>query len=178
MQTPSPEAMARLEMSDADLARFMSKIDTTGPCWRWTGGHNGLGYGQFHKRSSDGRRQRYAHRFAYELFVGPIPEGMTIDHACDRGREGCLTPSHLRLMPMVDNVRRSESNILMRKSRQTHCKHGHPLSGDNLYVTPDGRRQCHICRARWRAQRDPEALREYARRYARELRTGQRAPRR
>jgi hypothetical protein len=137
--------MARLEITDEILARFLAKVDTSGQCWTWTGGTNGRGYGQFHHRRSDGKRQRYAHRVMYELYVGPIPEGMTLDHTCERGSDRCVTPTHLRVLSMTENVMVSSRNILAQKARQTHCIHGHELAGDNLVIQPNGRRGCRTC---------------------------------
>jgi hypothetical protein len=163
---PPADAIARLAFSEADLARFLAKIDTSGECWIWTGSNNGRGYGQFHKTGPDGRRQRYAHRLSYELFVGPIPDGMTLDHRCERGANGCVTPMHLRPMSMGDNVLRSTRSPLAQKARQTQCIRGHPLGGDNLLIVETkGRRQsrrCRTCRDLRNAARDPEVSRRQA----------------
>jgi HNH endonuclease/C2H2 type zinc finger protein len=66
--------------------RFWAMVDKRGPdeCWEWTGSANKYGYGRF---SYPGGRYAKPHRFSYELHVGPIPAGLTIDHLC-RNRQG------------------------------------------------------------------------------------------
>ena len=91
-----------------------------------------------------GKTQLPAHQTVWELLVGPIPDGLTIDHLC-RNR-GCVNPDHLRAVDMKTNVLANFSPLAA-KSRQQFCKHGHLLSGENLYLTPSGRRQCRNCRA-------------------------------
>jgi len=94
-----------------------------------------------------------AHRFAYELSVGPIPDGMTIDHRCNNLI--CCNPSHMLVATQRENILRS-SNPLAEQSRQTECRRGHPLSGDNLMIGRDGHRRCRECmrlaRLRWKAK--------------------------
>jgi len=80
------------------LERFMSRVDTSGDCWEWTAGRQEAGYGYF---DVAGHRYR-AHRVAYELAVGPIPEGMFVCHRCDN--PPCVRPSHLFLGSQLDNV--------------------------------------------------------------------------
>ena len=62
--------------------RFWSKVDQTGDCWLWTAGLNAAGYGQFRLGSAiDGsRRKALAHRLSFELLVGPVPDGLELDH--------------------------------------------------------------------------------------------------
>lgn len=134
--------------------RFWSKVNKTDGCWLWTGVHNGVGYGQFHLQGADGRRQRYAHRVAYEWQHGPIPDGMELDHLCRT--PACVRPSHLDAVPHATNFYRGASAAAER-GRQTHCQNGHTLSGDNLKLTRDSRgfvhRTCRTCyRAWWRRQ--------------------------
>ncbi len=109
------------------------------PCKIWTGGHNSAGYGYTY----DGGKQFAVHRRAYEEAHGPIPEGFVIDHLCRV--KSCYESTHLEAVTHRENTRRGFGPTAMRQ-RQTSCKRGHPLSGENLYVKPSGSRQCRICR--------------------------------
>lgn len=79
---------------------------------------------------------------AYELMRRPIKQGMTLDHLC-RNRS-CVNPDHLLEMTHYENMMKGQSPFA-KKARQTHCKRGHPLSGNNLYVWR-GSRICKECR--------------------------------
>lgn len=83
------------------MFRFWEKVDTSGECWEWMAGKDGTGYGGF---KIDGKMIK-AHRYAYSVVYGPIPEGMNICHHCDN--EGCVRPSHLFLGTQKDNVQDS-----------------------------------------------------------------------
>ena len=72
----------------------------------WVGSTNNKGYGTFSGGGSyDGKnhRQVFAHRFAYEHFIGPIPEGLTIHHRC--GVTLCVNPDHLEALTLEKNAR-------------------------------------------------------------------------
>jgi hypothetical protein len=90
-----------------------------------------------------GGRQVYAHRFAFEALVGPIPEGLSLDHLCRV--TWCVFPGHLDPVEHRTNVLRGVGPTAV-NARKTHCKRGHPLSGDNLYVQPRGYRNCRTCK--------------------------------
>ncbi len=84
--------------------RFWSYVDKDGPggCWLWTGGVERNGYARFrHNGSRTG-----VHRYSYELLVGPIPDGLTIDHLC--GVRTCVNPTHLEAVTSRENTRRRE----------------------------------------------------------------------
>jgi hypothetical protein len=109
-------------------------------CWIWTGSIRPNGYGQI-AVDVDGRRlPRQVHRVAYELFVGPIPDGLDLDHLC-RNR-ACFNPAHLEPVTRRENARRGIKGILT-----THCPKGHPYDEANTYVRPNGHRGCRACRA-------------------------------
>lgn len=126
-----------------------------GPCWLWLGAMTKGGYGKV------GKPTRLTHRVAYELVVGPIPEGLQIDHLC-RVRS-CQNPAHMEPVTAHENQRRSRSVSGLNMAK-THCDAGHELSGDNLFVYPEdsaraGRRACRACinrNARKRRTGDPE----------------------
>lgn len=134
--------------------RRLFQCDPSSGCWLWSGHRNGGGYGQF----SINNRTRIAHRVAYELFVGPIPDGLVLDHLC-RVRH-CVNPEHLEPVTQKENARRGETGSNM--ACRTHCPQGHPLSGPNLYIDTRGTRECRECRRvrrrAWR-KRQREALR-------------------
>jgi len=68
--------------------RFWGKVDKSKECWLWLGATT-EGYGQF----GIGRKNVHAHRFAYEVTYGKIPEGLFILHKCDN--PSCVRPDHL-----------------------------------------------------------------------------------
>lgn len=134
--------------------RFLDKVTpTAGGCWKWTGSVKPNGYGQVRV----GIRVRTAHRVAYELAHGEIPDGLVIDHLCRR--RDCVRPDHLEAVTQRVNVRRGTS-AAARRARQTHCCRGHVFDAANTYVAPNGTRKCRRCRA---------AAQDRARRHRREV---------
>jgi hypothetical protein len=101
------------------IEAFTDKISVTDDCWEWTGTKERMGYGQMRYQ----RRMAMAHRVAYMLFVGPIPEGMELDHLC-RNR-GCVNPDHLEPVDHRTNILRGVSPSAA-DARKTHCINGHP----------------------------------------------------
>lgn len=100
-------------------------------------------------RESQGKTRR-AHRVAYEVFVGPIPAGLHLDHLChtrDLGCPGgpsclhrrCINPHHLEPVTIQENTLRGGN------SRKTHCAQGHKFTDANTYVDNRGRRTCRAC---------------------------------
>lgn len=148
--------------------RFASKyeVDPETGCWLWTASIRPNGYAQF--RYSKGKNG-YGHRFAYEHFVGPIDDGLTIDHLC-RNR-ACVNPDHLEPVTQQKNVLRGMGKGAA-NAVKTHCPEGHPYEGDNLYVNPKTkRRTCRACQRLYKdAHRDEIRAyqRDYMRVYARE----------
>ena len=107
-------------------------IDAEGDCWEWTGGRNREGYGY----TTVGRRQWKAHRVVWEALIGPIPEGMTIDHLCRN--KACVNPDHLETVSSVDNVLRGYSPQA-KHARKTRCSKGH------AFVQYGSQRVCRTC---------------------------------
>lgn len=126
--------------------RFWAKVEKTDTCWLWTACCNDRGYGLF----SVAGRLVQAHRFAYELLVGPIPEGLELDHVRDRGcrHRRCCNPAHLEAVTHAENVRRSDATLTSIAAAKTHCRHGHPFDAANTYVDRYGHRICIKARVR------------------------------
>ena len=99
--------------------RFEAKFVKSDGCWEWGAGKVLDGYGHF---SIAGVAQR-AHRVAYQLYVGEIPEGMCVCHHCDN--PGCVNPSHLFLGTTADNMRDRENKGRGIRPMNTGEKHGH-----------------------------------------------------
>ena len=110
-------------------------------CWLWIGPLQ-RGYGSI----SIGGRHVKAHRWAYERFCCEVPAGLELDHLCRN--KSCVNPDHLEAVTHSVNIARSDSPAKGRAFNlaKTHCPAGHPYSGDNLYVRPNGVRECRICK--------------------------------
>jgi hypothetical protein len=120
--------------------RFWAKVEPTGFCWNWVAGKTTAGYGSFSLGKEHGGKIDYAHRVSYELLVGPIPEGLHLDHLC-RNR-GCVNPDHLEPVTCKTNVQRSPT---VGRHRAAECKRGHPLTGENVRIRKNGERWCLEC---------------------------------
>ncbi len=122
--------------------RFWEKVNANGVCWEWTSALNTWGYGQF---GADGRTV-LAHRWSYEHLVGPIPDGLLIDHLCRNVI--CVLPEHLEpVTPLLNLLRGCRA---AKQAAITHCPAGHPYSGENLYRQANtsgvgSRRVCREC---------------------------------
>jgi len=126
--------------------RFWLKVDKRGPdeCWPWTGGTFKDGYGAF--KPTGHANNLGAHRYAYELLVGPIPEDLVIDHmchdpkVCELGRDcphrRCVNPAHMKVVTAVVNNQR--------QGRWSHCPNGHPRTEGNTVWWPS-KPTCRLC---------------------------------
>jgi HNH endonuclease len=131
---------------------FWRHVDKHGPddCWPWKAFTRG-GYGRF----TVGGENLQAHRVAYTLAVGPIPDGLQIDHMCHRPEDcaggndcphrRCCNPAHLEPATSRDNSLRG-GNACAVNSRRTRCKNGHKFTPENTYITKKGHRVCRECR--------------------------------
>lgn len=143
---PRPD-LHGLSVSAAHYARTMRgepfdaryTVEPNG-CWVWQRAKS-QGYG-YYKIPGEKRVVR-AHRFMYEREVGPIPEGLTLDHLC-RNR-ACVNPAHLEPVSRGENVLRGESPAAQH-ARATTCVNGHPFNDANTYIRPGrGTRECRAC---------------------------------
>ena len=129
-------------------------VDEASGCWLWPGAKNSLGYGYIRVRG----RQSRVHRVVYEDRIGPIPDGLELDHLC-RVRH-CCNPDHLEPVTGRENLHRSPSTLARLNADKTHCPAGHPYSGRNLRISAVGKRECRACcnesAARYRERRRRE----------------------
>lgn len=130
-------------------------IDRSGDCWLWTGRIDGQGYGGV----SVNRRPRLAHRVAYEEYVGPIPDGLQVDHLCHNadlscpGRQACLhrrcvNPGHLEAVTAAVNTARARAGrdiAPQGPELKTECIRGHAFDEENTHWSST-RRYCNACR--------------------------------
>lgn len=141
---PKDTAIAAMSLRRQSIAR-------PDGCIEWTGRKNWAGYGQISVRG----RNLSAHRMAYRVAFGPIPDELVVDHLC-RNR-ACINPEHLELVTTKENVLRGEGLTAV-NARKTHCKHGHEFTEENTYVYRNGGRKCREC-ARIHQARYQERLR-------------------
>lgn len=168
------------------LARVFRRVrrDEVTGCWLWTGCVLPAGHGQI--REAEPRRTRLVHRVVYEALVGPVPEGLELDHLCRR--PACVNPAHLEPVTHRENILRGEAPSAQ-LARRTTCHRGHPLTGANLGTATF--RRCLTCHriaekaryardpatysARIKATRDPEKKRAYDRAYGARYRAARKA---
>lgn len=136
--------------------RFWSKVEFTDSCWNWLACRNQDGYGAFGigSRADGTRRIIGAHRWAYEFAIGPIPDGMEIDHICHT--RYCVRPDHLQVVTPVMNKKLAEFDHLGQwQKSKTHCPSGHPYDEANTHIGTKGERKCRTCNRlraiKWRA---------------------------
>jgi hypothetical protein len=146
------------------------RVEDSG-CWTWTGTTLPSGVGRIRWEG----QQTAVHRIAYELFVGPIAEGMHLDHVCHNAdpacpggpcaHRRCLNPHHMEPVTVGENVLRGKSNSA-NNARKTHCDHGHEFTPENTYDY-HGCRKCMTCaRARSAAYEEKRKARRRAAREA------------
>lgn len=170
---------SRQKISDAKVKdiseRFWSKVKcgTDDECWLWQAhrqAHRGYGTFGIGSRLIPGSRHTsaLAHRVAWELTYGPVPNGARVLHQCDN--PPCCNPKHLFLGSQADNVAdmiaKGRQNFAagaryaaMARAMKTHCKHGHRFDENSNTVRSDGqpRRICRICSRLNAARRHPRS---------------------
>lgn len=105
-------------------------------CWLWTGLVNNCGYGWPHLPGK--RDRRYAHRITYVIFIGPIADGLVLDHLCRI--PSCCNPEHLEPVTCRENIMRSPIAVAAINARKTH-----EFTAGNTYVGSSGSRRCRAC---------------------------------
>lgn len=124
--------------------RFMAKIspEPMSGCWLWDAQTNHSGYGLIWTRGRQGKAVR-AHRVSYELFKGPIDDGLFVCHKCDTPQ--CVNPDHLFLGRDIDNIHDMVSKGRHWMASRTMCKNGlHPVTEENTYRFKSGK-TCRLC---------------------------------
>lgn len=134
-------------MSKNKIERFLLKISISNdnfyngtPCLEWTAHISPNGYGRFQLN----RKSEYAHRVAYELIKGKIPENLVINHLC-RNRK-CCNPDHLEVITQKLNIQKGKTGYHDNHLNKfkTHCPQGHEYNKENTYAY-NGNRVCKIC---------------------------------
>ena len=133
-KTGDPQGEVVWHQGETTADRLMKKVEWAGDCWHWRGHIASNGYG----KGSDG----WAHRLVYEALVGPVPDGLELDHLCRVRR--CVNPDHLQ--PVTRKVNLNRSALVGKNSHpRSECKRGHPRTPENVYVYPSGQRDCRPC---------------------------------
>jgi hypothetical protein len=132
--------MKRALLTPSVAVRFWAKVDKSGECWVWTAGKVGAGYGHFTQGGAP--KMILAHRWAYEASVGPIPEGLVIDHLCMN--KACVNPAHLEAVTQAVNIERNPNAVNKRGEAVTNCPQGHEYNETNTRIY-NGKRHCRSC---------------------------------
>lgn len=142
-------------------------------CWLWRGALHRKGYGVVVRRGGVGP-DIFAHRAFYEAAKGPVPQGLVLDHLCRVIT--CVNPDHLEAVTQRENIMRG-NGFAATFAKRTHCKCGHPFSGENLFyrrAAVKGKlymvRGCRLCeRAAGRRKYSRHKVEIQARRLARKV---------
>lgn len=146
------------------LDRIADQFVVGDGCWPWTGRLDDKGYPGAIRHEGQKRRP---YQLLYELMIGPIPNGLTLDHLChsadpfgcvDRGpcpHRRCVNPGHLEPVTQAENNRRNGSPW-QRRAHQTECEHGHIFDEANTCIARNGTRSCRTCHREHEAARRAE----------------------
>lgn len=125
------------------IDRFFEKVKITSHCWIWNASKNEDGYGLFRFNG----KVRRAHQFSYKLYKGKLKDGCEIDHICKN--RSCVNPYHMEGVTHKENTLRGNT-VGGVYARRTHCKSGHPFTGENVYSRGPGLgRGCRACNKIW-----------------------------
>lgn len=154
------------ENTESWKAEFLEKVhvpDELSACWTWTRSLNSGGYGHYRVPGrGQGEPPLRAHRLAYILFNGQIPDGLQLHHICEN--RACCNPDHLKpVTPKEHIVDLTTRSVAYRSKRVTHCPKGHPYNEENTRHK-NGKRVCIECD------------REHSRRYYDQFRVGPKPP--
>lgn len=105
-------------------------------CWLWGGARFRNGYG----RTWHLGKSVLAHRRSYEIHIGPIPDGMTLDHRCSN--KACVNPDHLHPVTARENQMLHLDRV---NGDRKLCPHGHVFTPSNTYTDRLGGRHCRAC---------------------------------
>lgn len=138
-------------------ALFEQRVLRTAGCWLWQGTLHRNGYGSLKVGGRNGVRI-YAHRLAYELFAGQIPEGLELDHLCRNRR--CVNPAHLEPVTRSVNTLRGIGPLMLGaiNGAKQACKNGHAFDEENTYLRPGGGRTCRECQRERRSARTTDQI--------------------
>lgn len=164
------EYMKRILVRERERVHKHIKINSDNECWEWTATLTPSGYGQGYDRYTiTNCTVQFAHRIVYKLYKGDIPKDLDLDHLCKNRK--CVNPEHLQPITKKDHRKRTWEQ--RKKNPPMFCKHGHPLSGSNLYIykrpnNPEFQmrscKACHLVRSQkyWKTKdkRNPQIIKE------------------
>lgn len=129
-----------IKITDYKQALLGRRKITASGCWEWTGsrGHQGYGVCRWMNKT------KVIPRISYELFIGPIPDGLFVLHRCDN--PPCFNPEHLFAGTKKDNRLDQIAKGRDPAKNASHCKRGHEFSEANTLIHSTGRRQCVACK--------------------------------
>lgn len=121
------------------MNNFISKAMPNGDCLIWIAARNKEGYGRFQYQG----KLWMAHRLAWTIKFGKIPDGLHVLHKCDN--PPCINTDHLFLGSNADNILDKVSKGRQARNFKTHCKNGHEYTEENTFVRKQGWKECRIC---------------------------------
>jgi hypothetical protein len=133
----------------ADAKRIFDNVEKSeSGCWEWTRSLDSHGYAQSRigSRLDGSDKCVLLHRWVYERLVGPIPEGLVIDHLCENRK--CLNPLHFSTVTALQNTARQDYST---RRRRSHCKYGHDMT--TAWIQSNGTRRCRPCGLRHQRER-------------------------